>query len=303
MCLFNIASVINEMNHPPLFERLVDYLVLVGPGRGLVFNKPPPNGMSNGPNNSLASGWHTVSRPVPTILRKFPAVPHKDFDLAPDVAYFCQPEGCCVVLPEPKIHVFMLTDTESNTRTYGICLSLPHLFDPLLRAQRWQHHSEEMCDLPEADSICIQEWGVLSVCLLTRHPFFHFFAKCLKTLAHFVDHFCGSNLTWNDLITAQYIDTPPGSPPARSAGSKWSAVREVEEWIGRLLALRSPECGENALEVELEVDPAVMVCYPPLNRFPLFDLPVHRVLRRLGVCTVIEIYKLVLSEQKVCCDM
>ena len=57
--------------------------------------------------------------------------------------------------------------------------------------------------------------------------------------------------------------------------------------------------GEIALEVELEVNPALVVSYPPSNRLPLLELPVHKVFKKLGVCNVIDIYKLVLSEQKV----
>lgn len=271
-------------------NRLVDYLALVGPGRGVVFEKSlSESGGTVSFGSSLGGlttgSWHKLSHPRPTILRKFPALEHKDFELASDIAYFCQPEGCCTNVTEPQTHVFLLTDTETNVQTYGVCLSLPHLFDPLLKAQ---DHGEGQCGLTDSDSLCIQEWGVLSVCILSRHPFFTFFKKCLNTLAHFVEHFCGTELTWNALIESQYWPH-----------SQNRAVEEIEHWVEQLLTLRAPIPGENALEVELEVDPAVVVSYPPSNRLPVLELSVHRVFRRLGVCNVIDIYKLVLSEQKV----
>lgn len=273
-------------------ERLIDYLILVGPGKGVAFDaslKQPS------PGSSLGS-WQPISHPHPTILRKFPAKSHPDFELVPDVAYFCQPDGCCIDCSSPKTHVFMLTDTETNIRTYGICLSMSHLFDPLVKLQA----ENDFCSVGEADALCIQEWGLLSVCILSRHPFFTFFARCLETLSHFVDHFCGEQLTWNGLIRSQFV--PAQGSDARqpgNIGSWFTVVREVERWIERLLALKVPQPGESALEVELEVDPAVVICYPLHNRLPLLDLSLHSVFKRVGVCNLIDIYKLVLSEEKV----
>ncbi len=279
-----------------LSERLIDYLLLVGPGRGMIFEKSLSSTRRPSPGSSLGSSWQPVSRPQPTILRKFPSEDHPDFELVPDVAYFCQPDGCCVECSSPKTHTFMLTDTESNLRTYGVCLSLSHLFDPLMELQA----ENDLCSIGEANALCIQEWGVLSVCVLSRHPFFTFLERCLMTLAHFIEHYCGEQLTWNGLIRSQF--SPGQTLDARlpgNAGSWFTVVREVERWIGQLLALKAPQPGESALEVELEVDPAVVVCYPSHSRLPLLDISLHSVLRRVGVCNLIDIYKLVLSEEKV----
>lgn len=269
-------------------ERLIDYVIVVGPGRGLLFDQSKQRKTSFGSLACLDS-WYRVSQPVPTILRRFPATDHKGFELAFDMAYFCQPNGCCADIREPRSHVFMLTDTETNVHTYGVCLSLPHLFDSLPSTQE--------CDILDSDSICIQEWGVLSVCILSHHPFFHFFEKSLKTLFHFVEHFGGSDLNWNALIQSHY--QPAGLHGDKSEDARWNVIQEVEEWIEGLASLKAPIPCESALEVELEVDPATVVCYPPPNRFPLLELPVHKIFQKLGVCTVLEIFKLVLSEQKV----
>ena len=271
-------------------DRLVDYILLVGPGRGVYFN---PNKTSL---RAPTSSWHNVHLPQPSILKKYPEEDHENFSLTSDVTYFCQPDGCSIELKEPRLHSFMLTDTESNLRTYGICLSFPHLFDPFLSSGRESGSFSQL----EPDSICIQEWGVLSVCILTRHPFFGFFQKALLSLQHFVDHFFGEDLTWNALI---YSHGGRGKEGEEKEGERIqfvpAAVAEVEKWIKQLLSLKAPQQGQNALEVELEVDPAVTIAYPPSSRLPLLEIAVHRMFQRIGVCAMIEIYKLVLAEQKV----
>ena len=284
-------------------DRLIDYLFFVGPGRGSVFRRSPSLKRSKsllGNGIEPLSTWHKISRPVPTILCHFPATQHKDLELPADVAYFCQPEGPCVQLSDPKLHVFMLTDTESNIHTYGICFSIPHLFDPLLKAQVPSSavSKGKVWEVNDSESVCIQEWGVLSVCILTRHPFYQFFAKCLRTLLHFVNHFGGKDLNWNALIQAQ-MNAMKSQQNGHAHSNQRQIVLEVQEWIERLVALQAPSPGINILEVELEVDPAMIVCYPPPNRLPLFELSVHRLFQRLEVCLVIDIYKLVLSEEKV----
>ena len=285
-------------------DKLIDYLFFVGPGRGSVFRRSPSlkrSQSSPGGGIEPLTTWHKISRPVPTILCHFPQnTQDNELELPLDVAYFCQPEGPCVQLSEPKMHVFMLTDTETNIHTYGVCLSLPHLFDPLLKAQAPLSavSKSTVWEVNDSESVCIQEWGVLSVCILARHPFIQFFVKCLKTLLHFVDHFGGKDLNWNAIIQAQ-INTCKNLQNGNSH-PKHHIVQEVQEWIEKLVSLQAPSPSVNVLEIELEVDPASMVCYPPSNRLPLFELHVHKLFQRLEVCFVIDIYKLVLSEEKVC---
>ena len=301
--------------------RLVDYLILVGPGRGVLFEKVTSADEGGRKSSLQLHDWQNISTPVSSILRRFPSTDHEDFKLAIDVSYFCQPEGCCVELLHPKSHVFMLTDKESNERTYCVCLTFPHLFDPMVHMDpsATGGASAQCADVTE--SICIQEWGALSVCILSHHPFFSFFEKCLRTLSHFMENFGSKDLSWNALIWAQYeayasnvfqstCRTGMYSPRTevknngKMGEKKPVIISEVEEWIGNLLLLPAPgkeKGGEvgHCLEVELEVDPAFLVCYPPKNHLPLLDLPLHRMFQRVGVQLVLEIYKLLLSEQKV----
>ncbi len=305
------------MNHPEAAynRRLVDYLLLVGPSHSSVTFEPvaPPNGGTGGGGRGSSRGaknagpplqnWHNITTPTPTILRRFPPEDRPKNELITDVVYFCQPEGCCIELTKPKCHIFMLTDTETNDRTYGVCLTIPHLFDPQTSNEAPSSSKSGGDDL---SSINIQEWGVLSLCILSHHPFFNFFAKCLKTLVHFMEHFGAKEQSWNELIHAAKSDS--GSKTENStAGVKaksseaWKStfVTEIEDWIGNLLDLPAPEIGRCGLEVELEVEPEVFVCYPPKNRLPFCDLHLHRMFQKVGVHTTIEIFKLVLSEQKV----
>ena len=258
-------------------NRLIDYLVLVGPEKKISFDVSHAR-----PTRS----YHQCSTSPPVILNRFPAVDHPDFELAYDVSYFCQPEGSNSHSEETKTHIFMLTYTETNRRTYGICLSFPHLFDPPSTVD----NSE--CTL--LDNLCIQEWGTLSVCLLSRHPFFQFFSRCLTTLSHFVQDFSETEPLWKELLNHKSPTINPTHPMSR----RRRILAEIVSWIKQLLVLDAPEPG-SSLEVELEVDPALILAYPSTHRLPLFELPVHRVFATLDVCTVIEIFKLVLSEHKV----
>lgn len=270
-----------DAHAPPTSEQLVEYLLLVGPGKGMVFNASGGSSF-----NSSGSSWYTIHPPQPTILRSFP----EDLDhvsLTSDVAFFCQPDSCSVDLPELRTHHFMLTDTETNRRTFGACLSFSHLFDPPRRGREG-----ETCPVDSPETVCIQEWGVLSLCVLSHYPFFTFLQKALHSLHHFVEHFFGDDLTWNALIHGRACEV-------RGEGEGHKAVMEIEKWIAQLLSMKAPRQGQSALEVELEVDPAVTVAIPPTNRLPLLDLSVCRLFQRLGVCCVIEIFKLVLGEQKV----
>lgn len=289
-------------------NKLIDYLLLVGPGHNHVTFEPvTPLTASRGGKDkfrgakgagSRLQGWHNITTPTPTILRRFPPHNHHDNNqLVNDVVYFCQPEGCCIELDKPKSHIFMLTDTETNIRTYGVCLTIPHLFDP--PKSKGLPSSKGSDDI---NSISIQEWGILSICLLSHHPFFNFFAKSLKTLAHFMEHFGSKEESWNELIHA---GAKSDSSSKVENGTKARAPRrspfvvEIEAWIENLLQLPAPEEGRRGLEVELEVEPEVFVCYPPKNRLPLCDLHLHRMFQKIGVHTTLEIFKLVLSEQKV----
>ncbi|TGZ72448.1 hypothetical protein CRM22_002086 [Opisthorchis felineus] len=112
--------------------RLVDYIVLVG---------------------SHSTNRTSSSIQTPVILNRFPPTDHEDFILPPDVALFCQPEGCFTVVGSrparansdsstpvrmPISFVFTLTDKESNKVRYGVCLNF---LRPIPRRPEGRKHS------------------------------------------------------------------------------------------------------------------------------------------------------------------
>ena len=269
-------------------NRLINYIIIVGPSASIPEHQSSPGIPSLTPTSpppvSRDGGWDAIYKPGPAILRRFPEADLPDQPLVDNVVYFCQPEGCVGGEFETTSHIFMLTNTETNIRTYGCCISLPYLVDPLARAQShdWKFENQ--------DSVSIQEWGVLSICLLSQHKYFNFFNHCLKTIIHFVEHFCGPKLTWDLLIHSKFVS---------QGDTNYIAVRELENWMESLIALPTPKPGIDILEVELEVDPAIIVGCPPPTRLPIFNLPVYVMFERLEIYFVIEIYKLLLMEQKV----
>lgn len=71
---------------------------------------------------------------TPQLLRRYPLEDHHDFPLPPDVVFFCQPEGCLsirqrrVSLRDDSSFVFTLTDKDSGTTRYGICINFYRSF-------------------------------------------------------------------------------------------------------------------------------------------------------------------------------
>ena len=268
-------------------DRLVDYIFIVGPSTKL----PDPPSSADIPSLSPTSpppddDWQNIFQTKSSVLWRHPTKDIPDQPLTDNVIYFCQPEGHCSIDTENTItHYFMLTNTETNIRTYGTCISFPYLTDPLVCAQspNWKRENK--------DTVAIQEWGVLTVCVLSRCDNFLFFEQALNTLIHFVDNFFDSDLSWDLIIHSAHVSS--------SSRADYFAVLEVTKWVESLLALPVPKPGVEVMEVELEVNPAVLIGYPPSSRFPFVDLPIYYILQKLDVHLVIEIYKLLLLEHKV----
>ena len=179
------------MTHPATHERLLEYLLVVGPaltGSERAKHSPPlaRSYSKNSPPVGTLQTWDIIPQQAPKVLRKFPSTDHRDFPLPPDVAYFCLPDGCYVQVGEPECHVFMLTDTQTNIQTYGVCARVSECFDCLTSS------------VVEAES---QEKRTLSLCILSRHPFFSFFKRCLATFLHFILDFCGDEPVWKVLTS------------------------------------------------------------------------------------------------------
>ena len=174
--------------------RLLDYLVIVGSRH--------PNR-----NNSVAQ--------TPEMLRRYPLEDHKDFPLAPDVVFFCQPEGCISIGPkrmslrETTSFVFTLTEKDTGKTRYGICVNF---FRPIERrvSDKRQHHERSpspyaaersnlnvaVRDTPlrsprsqrkQKTAGRIRNNTLTSLCIISHHPFFSTFRECLFILKKLIE--------------------------------------------------------------------------------------------------------------------
>uniref|UniRef100_A0A672L6F5 MAP kinase-activating death domain protein n=1 Tax=Sinocyclocheilus grahami TaxID=75366 RepID=A0A672L6F5_SINGR len=296
-----------EMEKKKPCPRLLDYLVVVGA-------RQPSS-------DSVAQ--------TPQLLRRYPLEDHNDFPLAPDVVFFCQPEGCLsirqrrVSLRDDTSFVFTLTDKDSGITRYGICLNFYRSF------QKGHHRprSEGKGDgtLPPGEpgssgksprSKCSgrlapqnQNSTLTSLCILSHYPFFSTFRECLYILKRMVD------------CCSQRLNQRPGAAKSAQRDTMWRVftgalsveekekgsqvlqdLREIESWVYRLLRSPVPVAGQRRVDVEVlphELQPALTFALPDPSRFSIVDFPLHLPLELLGVDACLQVLACILLEHKV----
>uniref|UniRef100_A0A8C7X6N5 MAP kinase-activating death domain protein n=1 Tax=Oryzias sinensis TaxID=183150 RepID=A0A8C7X6N5_9TELE len=303
------------MEKKKMCPRLLDYLVVVGA-------RQPSS-------DSVAQ--------TPQLLRRYPLEDHPDFPLPPDVVFFCQPEGCLsirqrrVSLRDDSSFVFMLTDKDSSTTRYGICVNFYRSF------QRGHHrprgdksgHTETPSKAAEATGEAGDELNsgrspqhrrnaakvaarnrnstLTSLCILSHYPFFSTFRECLNILKRLVDC-CSQRLTQRaGLPRATQRDTMwrvfTGALSVEEKGSQLLAdLRDIESWVYRLLRSPVPVASQRRVDVEVlphELKRALTFALPDNSRFTLVDFPLHLPLELLGVDACLQVLSCVLLEHKV----
>uniref|UniRef100_A0A673M6C8 MAP kinase-activating death domain protein n=1 Tax=Sinocyclocheilus rhinocerous TaxID=307959 RepID=A0A673M6C8_9TELE len=296
-----------EMEKKKQCPRLLDYLVVVGA-------RQPSS-------DSVAQ--------TPQLLRRYPLEDHNDFPLAPDVVFFCQPEGCLsirqrrVSLRDDTSFVFTLTDKDSGITRYGICLNFYRSF------QKGHHRprSEGKGDgtLPPGEpgssgksprSKCSGRLApqnrnstLTSLCILSHYPFFSTFRECLYILKRMVD------------CCSQRLNQRPGAAKSAQRDTMWRVftgalsveekekgsqvlqdLREIESWVYRLLRSPVPVAGQRRVDVEVlphELQPALTFALPDPSRFSIVDFPLHLPLELLGVDACLQVLACILLEHKV----
>uniref|UniRef100_A0A3Q2Q1F0 MAP kinase-activating death domain protein n=1 Tax=Fundulus heteroclitus TaxID=8078 RepID=A0A3Q2Q1F0_FUNHE len=256
-----------KMEKKKLCPRLLDYLVVVGA-------RQPSS-------DSVAQ--------TPQLLRRYPLEDHHDFPLAPDVVFFCQPEGCLsirqrrVSLRDDSSFVFTLTDKDSGITRYGICVNFYRSF------QRGHHrprdktsHAETAAQAAETSNEAGGQPGgeqtsgkspqhkrsaaklaarnrnstLTSLCIVSHYPFFTTFRECLYILKRLVDC-CSQRLTQRaGLSRATQRDTMwrvfTGALSVEEKGSQLLAdLRDIESWVYRLLRSPVPLAGQRRVDVEV----------------------------------------------------
>lgn len=213
------------------------------------------------------------------ILASLPRSPQSNcLPLSAEIACFCQPspEKSRHLGKQPRDHIFMLTDKETDIKRYGICITF-------------------LCESPvktvQEDSLSFEaaDAQVISVAIISRFMYFNFFRKCLHELYGFVEDFGAGSITWWDLIYE-------GESPSGASGNP--LVGDIIAWLERLLSMSPPEEG-HMLEVELSVAPPFKLFCPPSRRFPIADYPIHDIFDRFSIDNALLIFKLLMCEEKV----
>uniref|UniRef100_A0A3P8W4K4 MAP kinase-activating death domain protein n=1 Tax=Cynoglossus semilaevis TaxID=244447 RepID=A0A3P8W4K4_CYNSE len=307
-----------KMEKKKMCPRLLDYLVVVGA-------RQPSS-------DSVAQ--------TPQLLRRYPLEDHHDFPLPPDVVFFCQPEGCLsirqrrVSLRDDSSFVFTLTDKDSGTTRYGICINFYRSF------QRGHHrprgdktsHTETTVQAAETATESEQSGSELnagkspqqrrnaakiaaknrnstltSLCILSHYPFFSTFRECLYILKRLVDC-CSQRLTQRaGLPRATQRDTMwrvfTGALSIDEKGSQLLAdLKEIESWVYRLLRSPVPVAGQRRVDVEVlpqELKRPLTFALPDNSRFSMVDFPLHLPLELLGVDACLQVLSCILLEHKV----
>uniref|UniRef100_A0A673M588 MAP kinase-activating death domain protein n=1 Tax=Sinocyclocheilus rhinocerous TaxID=307959 RepID=A0A673M588_9TELE len=287
--------------------RLLDYLVVVGA-------RQPSS-------DSVAQ--------TPQLLRRYPLEDHNDFPLAPDVVFFCQPEGCLsirqrrVSLRDDTSFVFTLTDKDSGITRYGICLNFYRSFQKGHHRPRSEGkgkrsfwNSEPGSSGKSPRSKCSGRLApqnrnstLTSLCILSHYPFFSTFRECLYILKRMVD------------CCSQRLNQRPGAAKSAQRDTMWRVftgalsveekekgsqvlqdLREIESWVYRLLRSPVPVAGQRRVDVEVlphELQPALTFALPDPSRFSIVDFPLHLPLELLGVDACLQVLACILLEHKV----
>jgi hypothetical protein len=228
--------------------RLLDYVIIVG---------------CRHPNK-----YNHVSQ-TPELLRRYPLEDHKDFQLPPDVIFFCQPEGCIntghqrTAFRQSTSFVFTLTEKDSNRQRFGICVNFYRHFsrnacsihnpnqqkvDPTDSSDDGNHLASPNDQTEGSDTNPerkrkkrLRNNTLTSICLISHHPFFTRFRECLTTLKTIID-----------ACNERSCTKRTGASKGTSRETVWGVltgqacectsnlvgheVREIETWILRLLS-------------------------------------------------------------------
>uniref|UniRef100_A0A673M9I7 MAP kinase-activating death domain protein n=1 Tax=Sinocyclocheilus rhinocerous TaxID=307959 RepID=A0A673M9I7_9TELE len=266
---------------------------------------------------------------TPQLLRRYPLEDHNDFPLAPDVVFFCQPEGCLsirqrrVSLRDDTSFVFTLTDKDSGITRYGICLNFYRSFQKGHHRPRSEGkgkrsfwNSEPGSSGKSPRSKCSGRLApqnrnstLTSLCILSHYPFFSTFRECLYILKRMVD------------CCSQRLNQRPGAAKSAQRDTMWRVftgalsveekekgsqvlqdLREIESWVYRLLRSPVPVAGQRRVDVEVlphELQPALTFALPDPSRFSIVDFPLHLPLELLGVDACLQVLACILLEHKV----
>uniref|UniRef100_A0A5K3ENR5 MAP kinase-activating death domain protein n=1 Tax=Mesocestoides corti TaxID=53468 RepID=A0A5K3ENR5_MESCO len=315
--------------------RLIDYVVFVGKRHPSRHGQP-------------------VSQPE--LLRVYPPQNHDDFALPSDVIFFCQPEGCyntssTSFVTDPRhsegrspqnikmeCFTFMLTDKESNTARFGVCLNFlrpigrrksnyiaevtrrriasfkSKLQQPILKIENNRIRScDNLSDSSSSDDSL--QGGchhldrperpythtLTSICLVSRYQFCKKFQRCLQFLYTLIQKLHeGCKPRYSGRQTVWSVLT--GAIESAEIPAVRKSVEEIDTWILRLLSIPAPVFGRTAIHAYLQppdLAKPIIFALPDKHRFSLVDYPLHLPLSLLGIEKFIKVFFSLLLEQKI----
>lgn len=266
--------------------RLLDYIVIVG----------------------TRTGTASQSVQMPELLRRYPPDDHKDFPLPPDVVFFCQPEGCIntnvrrLSQRDANSFVFALTEKDTSRVRYGICINFYRRLDVRSSVSSRSGDGDDSSNTEKSAHRCL---SLISLCIISHHPFFSTFRECLNTLRRIIQMYSERNrdrkhrrdLVWT-LLTTRITPEMTNVIPENVLND----VREVETWCLKLLSAPVPVPGKTKVELEIlskNLREPLVFALPDHTRFSLVDFPLHLPLELLGVDTCIKVLTMILMEHKI----
>lgn len=250
--------------------RLLDYFLIIGPQKNVENVTDPYKG---------------------AILKQFPPLEHEDFPLPLETVYFCQPDSLTrediqdLLLSDTSSFLFTLTDKDKNRIRYGVCLNFA-------------------CYLKWAGSE--SAISLISFCIITHHPMFSGFRRCLNTVKEMIDCLPGFGRligaqTWNlenfwDLfLYGEWNDQNVTNAEALIAV-------QLEKWILRLLSTPAPVPGSTFIKLKLlpeEVEPPLIFAMPDKSRLSLVDFSFYLPMELLSIQNCLQVILAILLEQKI----
>ncbi|KRZ84588.1 MAP kinase-activating death domain protein, partial [Trichinella sp. T8] len=297
--------------------RLIDYLVIVG-SREANFSQARKTCSFNQASDSERPyiSAHTFCTNRSELLRRYPSSNHDDFVLPPDVVHFCQPDGCTVsagsmsTSRDATNFVFTLTEKDSNKLRYGISLNFMQPFDArrkVTEAMQSARQSQSLTQRVKAKRrICNRFYSLVSLCIISHHPFFTKFRQLLCVLRRLVDccneqvslKMANNNALVRDGVWAALLGLWHENIPTLVMDE----IRQLETWILKLLSAPVPVPGLTRVELQVlppDISEVMTFALPNHTRFTLVDFPLYLLIELLGSENAMTVLLCIMLENKV----
>ncbi|KRX75299.1 MAP kinase-activating death domain protein [Trichinella sp. T6] len=297
--------------------RLIDYLVIVG-SREANFSQARKTCSFSQASDSERPyiSAHTFCTNRSELLRRYPSSNHDDFVLPPDVVHFCQPDGCTVsagsmsTSRDATNFVFTLTEKDSNKLRYGISLNFMQPFDArrkVAEAMQSARQSQSLTQRVKAKRrICNRFYSLVSLCIISHHPFFTKFRQLLCVLRRLVDccneqvslKMANNNALVRDGVWAALLGLWHENIPTLVMDE----IRQLETWILKLLSAPVPVPGLTRVELQVlppDISEVMTFALPNYTRFTLVDFPLYLLIELLGSENAMTVLLCIMLENKV----